>query len=487
MRVAQPSDWRAVEMRPRARMLEKRWQELCALYLPIADHNSIWNYHHCRNDWPDYGWKLHVSATILNAARILQRVAPLLAQRGVQFKAARSLADVAMLNSGLSHTYSQVGKIITVYPRNDREAVYLAARLHELTRGFGGPTVPFDLRFCRNSNIYYRYGAFKQTKIKLSDGRRVLAITSPGGDLVPDDRQKPRPDWVTDPLALSRPRSRRRRLPKKRSPSFHVLGALVQRGKGGVYQAIDIESNPPRLCLLKEGRKHGEVSWDGRDGVWRVRNEEHVLSFLRSRGLNVPKVYSRFQLQDNFYLVMEFIDGESLNDLLLRQTRRLPLKRILTLALQIATFLAQMHDAGWAWRDCKPKNLIITSAGAVVPIDFEGASPIKKPDQAMWGTRAFMSPESRQGAALNGARDDLFALGSILYLLITGRVFDPEAPTPIPKLRKTVPSELRRCAESLLNETARQKVSAKSIREELSSILQKYSDLPQRLQNAKAV
>src|SRR5262252_369098 len=197
MRTSQPSDWRAVEMCGRARMLEKCWQELCASYLPFADHSSIWSYHHCRNDWPDYGWKLHVSATILNAARILQRVAPFLDQCGVQFKAARSLTDVAKLNSGLLHTYSQVGKIITVYPRNDREAVYLAGRLHELTRWFRTPTVPFDLRFCKNSNIYYRYGAFKQRKIKLPDGRRVLAIASPGGELVPDVREKPRPDWVT--------------------------------------------------------------------------------------------------------------------------------------------------------------------------------------------------------------------------------------------------------------------------------------------------
>ena len=38
-----------------------------------------------------------------------------------------------------------------------------------------------------------------------------------------------------------------------------------QRGKGGVYQALDLNVNPPRLCLIKEGRKHGELTWDGRD------------------------------------------------------------------------------------------------------------------------------------------------------------------------------------------------------------------------------
>ena len=94
---------------------------------------------------------------------------------------------------------------------------------------------------------------------------------------------------------------------------FRVLQALIQRGKGGVYQAIDFSSDPPRLCLLKEGRKHGEVTWDGRDGAWRVRNEERVLKQLAACGVKVPEVYSSFEVQENYYLAMEFIAGESLH------------------------------------------------------------------------------------------------------------------------------------------------------------------------------
>src|SRR5207247_634689 len=101
----------------------------------------------------------------------------------------------------------------------------------------------------------------------------------------------PKPDWVTDPFAAARRNRTRGKAQRANKHSFHVLRALVQRGKGGVYQAIDAQSNPPRLCLLKEGRKHGEVSWDGRDGAWRVRNEERVLSQLLNHGMNVPKVY----------------------------------------------------------------------------------------------------------------------------------------------------------------------------------------------------
>lgn len=253
-----------------------------------------------------------------------------------------------------------------------------------------------------------------------------------------------------------------------------------------MYQAIDIESNPPRMCLLKEGRKHGEVSWDGRDGAWRVRHEERVLSQLLDCGINVPRVYSRFLMEDNFYLVMEFVDGESLHDLLVRQNRRLPFARVAALGAEVAAFLAQMHRAGWAWRDCKPKNLIVTGSGSLVPIDFEGASRIAEPDKVLWGTRGFIPLHSREGVVETGVTEDLFALGSILYLLITGRYHNPEEPASISKLRRNVPPELRRLVELLLADEPQNRPAAHHVMAKLNSISRKYSEGPQSLPLRKA-
>jgi len=320
--------------------LEKTWADLCAEYLPISDDNSIWRYSRSSVEGdPDQGWKLHVSATILNAPRILERIAPALSECGVQFKAARSLTDVITLNSGLQQSYSQVGKVITVYPRDNREAVHLARRLDKLTFRFRAPSVPFDLRFGDASNIYYRYGAFKHLEIE-RDGRLIPAVLSAGGELVPDMRENPKPPWVSDPFQnLASNRKPRRSKPVTPS-SFQVVRALVQRGKGGVYQAIDVRSNPPRLFLLKEGRRHGELDWEGRDGAWRIRNEERVLSRLSRCNIKVPKVYSRFEVAGNVYLVMEFVDGETLHNLLLRQKRRLSIRSVLAFGIQLAAFLA---------------------------------------------------------------------------------------------------------------------------------------------------
>jgi hypothetical protein len=97
--------------------------------------------------------------------------------------------------------------------------------------------------------------------------------------------------------------------------TFKAYEAVAQRGRGGVFKAIDLSSGTPRLCILKEGRKHGEVDWDGRDGAWRVLHEGHVLQALNRAGLSVPRFYSSFQVEENSYIVIELIHGTSLKRL----------------------------------------------------------------------------------------------------------------------------------------------------------------------------
>jgi serine/threonine protein kinase len=462
------SIWRTVSVHRRAKVLEARWQRLCEVYLPRAPKDSIWRYNKgARRQQPSSGWKLHVSTTILNAPTVLKRIAPMLIARGVSFKAPRSLLEVGKLNSGLDYRYSQIGKIITVYPRTDDEAVFLAQQLHKLTRHFNGPTVPFDLRFADSSNVYYRFGAFEHVELD-RNGQQVPAVYASDGSLVPDIREQPKPDWVSDPFVAHKPRSRSS--PPRAVSSIRVIKVLAQRGKGGVYVAIDLGPGSPRLCLLKEGRRHGEITWDGRDGAWRVRNEERVLSHLSSRGVPVPRVHSSFEMGGNYYLVMEHLDGKTLHEKLLFRSRRLAVTQVLDCGIQLAQFIVQMHCAGWAWRDCKPKNIIVTREWRLVPIDFEGAARIRRPDPLRWGTPGFIAPASRDRNVGNGVGDDLYALGSILFLLLTGRVYDSATAFTIKKLRRNVPANLCQLVESLLDIDANKRPTAETARANLTSI-----------------
>ena len=412
------------------------------------------------------GWKLHISATVFNAHRTLDRIAPLLVERGVQFKGPCSLDVLHQINCGLKTSYSQVGKVFTVYPRNDAEAVFLARRLHRLTRGLVSPAVPFDTRFKRKSNVYYRYGAFADIEMKLPSGESTPAIRDPNGKLTPDPRgpQAATPSWTKDPFLDQRRHPLVYDSPLK--SSFRPFRALSQRGKGGVYQALDLTSAQPRLCLLKEGRRAGEVDWNGRDGRWRVRHEKKVMSLLRERGIDVPNVYSSFESSGNYYLVMEFLPGENLHSFLMKRQRRLRIPEVLRYASQLANFLAALHAAGWIWRDCKPSNLIVTNKRELKPLDFEGACRIDKPDTLAWITPAF-KPRKRRSVI----GDDLYALGAVIYLLLTGRLPDPnDVAPPAKSLRRNTPPELSSLLTRLLDPQGDSDLQASAVTEKLGEI-----------------
>jgi hypothetical protein len=379
------------------------------------------------------------------------------------FKGPVSLHELNKINSGVNYGYTQIGKFLTVYPETTRQALYFAKSLHELTLGIDAPVVPFDLRFKQGGCVYYRYGAFHQQEMRNEDGTYTLAVRSPEGELVPDLRASERamPDWVSDPFIERRARHQTSVAECHLSTNYRVFRALTQRGKGGVYQAVDLGAQPLRLCILKEGRKNGEPDWDGRDGYWRVKNENETLHALLALGVDVPRVYSSFEVNGNYYLVTELIEGPSLQSLLNRRRRRLPLNRALNYARQLANLLTRLHTNGWAWRDCKPANLIVTGDGSLRPLDFEGACPLHHPDPLPWGSHGFVPPRSgKESGEQTRASDDLYALGATIYYMLTGSFPTLPSPTPIGKLRRNVPGNVCRIVDELLSHEAHRRPCA---------------------------
>jgi len=444
----------------RAQESEKQWSKLCESFLPVAVKGSFWRYSRgLLAEDPEQGIKLHLSATILSANVLLQKVGGFLRQQRVQFKAPASLKDIERLNSGIGASYSQIGKIITVYTRNFDEATFLAYELDRLTADLAGPTVPFDTRFKPGSIVYYRYGAYQKLDLELANGCRVPAVKDLEGNLVPDVRQSSSESNGKQLRARASIQDR----------SFEIIKAISQRGKGGVYQVLDLDFTPPRLCLLKEGRALGELDWDGIDGKLRVLREESVMKALRAKGLDLPRVYSSFQESGNYYLLTEFVEGENLNGVLLAQRRRFSVVRSLTLALSLAEFIASLHHVGWVWRDCKPSNLILTTGNGLRPVDFEGACPIGQQNPPRWLTPAYSLKKTI--AAPAGTDEDLHALGVIIYLLLTGQLPDVPHRLPVKSLRKNVPQRLLDLLATLLNERVSRLIDSDVVARELRLIL----------------
>jgi predicted ATPase len=181
---------------------------------------------------------------------------------------------------------------------------------------------------------------------------------------------------------------------------------------------------------------------------------------------NIVTIYEIGQSDSTFYIAMELIEGASLRELIL--TGQPPLRRLLSIAAQIADGLAKAHGAGIVHRDLKPENLMVSNDGFVKILDFglakliggisESASDTSTVSHeeidpgGVAGTVGYMSPEQASGRPVD-FRSDHFSLGAVLYELATGaRAFRRETPiqtlaailedepTPIASLNAQLPA-----------------------------------------------
>ena len=197
------------------------------------------------------------------------------------------------------------------------------------------------------------------------------------------------------------------------------------------------------------------------------QDEEHMRRFLqegKAAGAlthpNIVTIYDVGSLEGAPYIMMELLEGETLGEILAKG-EKLPLEVILDCAAQIADALDYAHSKGVVHRDMKPDNIILDSKRKIVKIADFGIARIEEGNKEttmvglMMGTPRYMSPEQASGIVVDG-RSDLFAMGVILYEMITGqKAFDAESmptlilqivqknPIPIPAPTPVNPSPLQ--------------------------------------------
>jgi len=230
-----------------------------------------------------------------------------------------------------------------------------------------------------------------------------------------------------------------------------VKKAFAQRGKGGVFEGLDLSVFPARMVVLKQGRRHGDTDWTGDDGAKRVKREGQILRRLRTAGLPVAEVLRTFGQEGNQYLVLERIVGQPLLPRGTRQPSTASWRRAQSVLDLLEPFLAKLHAAGWVWRDCKPAH-VLRHRVEIKLIDFEGACRIDETDRAPWGSPDYVPPIyhgkfSRQPGTL----EDDYALGVIAFQFLGG-----DFPASSARMRRSVyrrtdcPVGLRNRIEALL-------------------------------------
>ncbi len=273
---------------------------------------------------------------------------------------------------------------------------------------------------------------------------------------------------------------------------FTLERLVGQGGIGEVYYGIDRQTNEP--VAVKALKSH--VIEDNPKLVERFRREGEALKELDHP--NIVKILAVIQEEERHYLVMEYVGGGSLYDLI-RQEHKLPLERVLHIALDLSDALTRAHRLRIIHRDIKPANVLLAQDGTPRLTDF-GAARIEKlktltGEGGIVGTVSYLSPEACQGKHID-ARTDIWSFGVMLFEMLTGqRPFDKTTTmatvlaiikSPLPdlmQLRPDAPTPLVNLIYQMLEkERDRRIASMRLVGAELESILgQKDSGARQAL------
>ena len=259
---------------------------------------------------------------------------------------------------------------------------------------------------------------------------------------------------------------------------YRIIGQLGSGGMGVVYEAEDLNLGrkvalkflPPRLSRDQNAL------------------DRFLLEARAASALNHPNICTIYAVEkatpegseEQSFIAMELLEGQNLAQKL--YSGPVPLDRLLDIAIQLADALDAAHTKGIIHRDMKPANIFVTQRGQVKVLDF-GLAKLTRPEMGMEtigataespapahltspgatvGTISYMSPEQARGEELD-RRTDLFALGTVIYQMATGKLpFEGATsavvfhailqsdPVPILQLNPALPSKLQEIVEKLL-------------------------------------
>jgi Tol biopolymer transport system component/predicted Ser/Thr protein kinase len=233
----------------------------------------------------------------------------------------------------------------------------------------------------------------------------------------------------------------------KQISQYRIIEKLGEGGMGIVYKAHDSKLDRP--VALKFLPQHITVSKEDRE---RFLQEARAASAVMHP--NVCVIYDLAEYEDQQFIVMEYVDGQTLRQLVPIEK----LQEAIGYAIQIGEALQEAHSKGVVHRDIKTDNIMVNSRNQIKVMDFglaklKGSLKLTKTSSTV-GTLAYMAPEQLQGGEVD-ARSDIFSFGVVLFEMLSGRLpfrgeheaaiiysILNEDPEPVQKYRPEVSSEL---------------------------------------------
>lgn len=216
-----------------------------------------------------------------------------------------------------------------------------------------------------------------------------------------------------------KPHSIHEKIPQKIGP-YKVEALLEKGGMSFLYLGIHHELDDPITIkvLFPEFLSN-------KDMVERFIREAEIIELADHP--NIVKLYGQGQWEGGFYIAMEFVQGISLKQYLMKNL--ISLKHALEIVLEISIALCHLHAHGIIHRDLKPENILITESGGVKVIDFGISQLLTEPQTSsasqkkrLIGTPVYMSPEQKDNPELISYQSDIFSLGIITYELVLGKL-----------------------------------------------------------------
>ncbi|MFO0906504.1 MAG: protein kinase [Pirellulales bacterium] len=272
--------------------------------------------------------------------------------------------------------------------------------------------------------------------------------------------------------------------PQKMLGDFRILREVGRGGMGAVYEAVQVSLG--RRVALKVLRYAGVSDPEAID---RFQREAETVAQLHHT--NIVPVFAVGCDHGVNYYAMQFIDGQSLADVLARRTAPLAISDVAHWGLQAAEALAHAHQRNVIHRDVKPSNLLLAPDGRIWLTDFGLARRLDdvtlSMTGALLGTPRYMSPEQASATRrLIDRRTDVYSLGATLYELLSGQpAFQGDsphqviqqiltaAPRPLRELRPDVPRDLETVVMKCLAKDAAQRyLTARELADDLRACLE---------------
>lgn len=218
---------------------------------------------------------------------------------------------------------------------------------------------------------------------------------------------------------------------------YRIAKLIGQGGMGAIYLAKDTRFSN-KQCVIKEMLDYFTDPEMRQRATQNFHREADLLSRLRHEG--IPEVYDRFTEGNRHYLVMQYIDGIDLEQMMLDKDGHFEERDVLGWSMQICDLLSYLHHQKppIIYRDMKPANLILSRKTRVYMVDFGIArhfNPVSK--GTMIGTQGYAPPEQYRGQ--EEPRSDIYALGATMHHLLTGRDPQTEPPFSFPAVRQLNP------------------------------------------------